>query len=118
MSNVSNVIGLERPLVANLQVSSGAAEDRIVFQASACALVILSVSSKAAGALWLQVHDAAALPSNGAVPIISLPVAAGGAVSITAPLRLESGFVAALSSTMDTLTVNTGSEGHFFAQIA
>lgn len=60
---------------------------------------------------WLQVHDAAALPSNGAVPLKVYPLQAASAFSWRfdpTGIPLVNGLVLAVSTTEATLTVGTG----------
>jgi len=58
--------------------------------------------------VYVQLHDAATLPGNGAVPLEVFKVAAGTsfAFSPSAPLPLASGLVVAASSSRATLTIN------------
>src|SRR3954465_15283918 len=57
---------------------------------------------------WVQIHDAAALPANTAVPLHTFVIAAGDNFSVIIPttgIPCGTGIVIANSSTAQTLTV-------------
>lgn len=65
--------GLQGPTLTN--ASSAAYEASHIIKAAPGQLFKLSVYSSKAAAQWIQLHDAAALPADGAVPVLSLNIA-------------------------------------------
>lgn len=72
--------------------------------------------SNTGAALFLQLFDAAALPADGAVPLVSVPVSAASVqfYDVAKGLPLTTGLAFCLSSTQATKTV-AGSVGLFVA---
>jgi hypothetical protein len=60
-----------------------------------------------AGSQFIQFHNAAALPANGAVPLFFFPVASSNVVAFgwTPPRAFRNGIVICNSSTAGTLTI-------------
>lgn len=84
--------------------TSGALAASLVVKASAGTLHALVGYSTTAQ--WLQVHDATSLPSNGAAPELSVPIAANEAFNVPLPGHVcATGITVAVSGTGPTLTV-------------
>lgn len=93
----------------NRRVHSAGAIASMVVSATPGTLCFGFVRSQASSARFLQVHDAAALPADGAVPIISVDLdtlANKGRVTIDSPIPMATGCVLAISSTDLTLTAS------------
>lgn len=71
-------------------------------------LYSMSGSNEGTTKRWIQIFDAVAVPSNGAVPKMQLAVFAGGTFSIDLPRgrAFSSGIVWAISSTTASLTID------------
>lgn len=97
---------------------SSALEKSAVVKTGAAKLLGL-IAETTTDACWIQIHDAAALPSNGAVPIVSLKVATAGQVSLDLGsvncIPCASGIVVACSSTGPTLTISATDNTFFTA---
>jgi hypothetical protein len=79
-------------------------------------LLTVSCHSKNAATCYLQIFDAAALPSNSAIPLIEIPIATAttGTLDYGATgLPYAIGLVAALSTTAASLTIATSADGLF-----
>lgn len=88
---------------------------RVDSEGSATSLVVLDhpgqllnfvVTNLTGTAGYLQVHDAAALPSNGAVPLAVFPLAASSAITSDIVVHCATGIVLAVSTTAGTLTLS------------
>lgn len=64
---------VQGPTLSN--ASSAAYEASHIIKAATGKLFILSVYSSKAATQWIQLHDAAALPADGAVPVLTLSIA-------------------------------------------
>ena len=85
-----------------------------------CVVRRATVTNTSGGTLYLHVFDAAALPADTAVPIVS-PVTVAAGTNNGNDWRPEGvafavGCVLALSSTLDTLTIVGSSVGRFFVE--
>lgn len=96
---------------------SAALETSRVVKATPGTLYWLEFYNTAGSVRYLQLHNAAALPSDGAVPLLSIPVAAttGTLTRLFIPgIWCSTGIVLASSSTQATLTVSSA-DGFFSA---
>ena len=96
--------------VALTSATTTALAASLIAQASAGYLHKVTGYSAAAG--FLQVHNTTTLPANGAIPVIAVPVTAGGLVDLDFGLRgrfFSTGITLALSSTGPTLTIGGSS---------
>lgn len=101
-----------RDLVARFRVhSSEAAPSILVFAGAGIVERAVVVNATATGG-YLQVHDAAALPDNDAVPVLSIVIPASGAVVIE-DVYCATGAVLAISTTAATLTISTNNSAFF-----
>lgn len=99
-------------VVVEQTVPSGATYTRcrgasqLVAKASAGNLLELWGFNDEASVVYVQLHNASSLPSNGATPLEVLRVPAGGSFSFapSAPLSFTTGLVIVASSARDTLT--------------
>ena len=101
-------------------VGSSALEKSHVISTAACRMRSVKAMNSGGADLWLHVFDAAALPSNGTAPDRTpIPVPAGDVNGDTweGGTALASGCVAALSSTLATLTLVGSNVGWFDAEI-
>lgn len=76
----------------------------------------VSAYNKNASTVYLQIFDAAALPSNNAIPLqeVAIPTKSIGFIDFPHPgSPVSNGLVAAFSSTDDKLTVLETSDGLF-----
>jgi len=97
------------------QRSSAAAAASLVVKPVAAVVTHLAGYSARGSAQFIQLHDAAALPSNGAVPLAVVTVAASANFQIPLPMagmECITGVVVCNSSTYATLTI--GSADCFF----
>lgn len=102
--------------VPSLSASAAAEASRVV-KATAGSLFTVGMFNNNGATRYLQGFQAAALPANGAVPVFSIPVAAGATVfQLFGDLGLTfaTGIVLANSSTATTLTVG-GADSLFTA---
>lgn len=107
-------------LCPGTHVGSTPAERYRVLSVAPCTLRRVKVLNGTGGDLWLHLFDATALPVDGAVPDrVPIPVKAaevgGDEWRIGSPFGI--GCVAALSSTRDTLTLVSASQGWFDAEL-
>lgn len=112
------VIGSTSGTATVSRANSSALESSRVVKASSGTLFTITSYNTSAGSRWLQFFDAAALPANGAVPLMTVEVPAGTTGSFdfgSKGLPFTSGLVAALSSTDDALTVAVAADGLFLA---
>lgn len=91
--------------------ASSALAASLVLKSSAGKLLMLIVHSTKGSSQFIQIHNAAALPGNGAVPIFSVTVAAGATFVFPVPILtgvdFSTGITVANSSTAATLTVGS-----------
>ncbi len=87
--------------------TAGLATSLVVSSTGGGILVGGMVTNTSASGLYLQIHEAVALPSDGAVPYFSLYVPAETTLALPIPLTLEAGCVLAGSTTAATLTIAT-----------
>ena len=74
--------------------------------ASSCNLCGFIASNNNAAVRYLQIHNSATTPAEGAVPMASLPIAAGDTlVMADMPLTLSAGLYICLSETLATKTL-------------
>jgi len=75
-------------------------------------VVEIVVHNVTAAAKFIQIHNAIALPSNGAVPEFTFALASSGSreVQFTVPHHFDTGIVVASSSTVSTLTLSATSD--------
>jgi hypothetical protein len=105
---------------AGTNVHSVALETNHVISAAACKVKSIKALNNSGANLWLHVFDAAALPANGTVPSrCPIPVLAGQVNGDSWPgsTGFTVGCVAALSSTLSTLTVIVAADGWFDAEV-
>jgi hypothetical protein len=103
---------------ASSTASTTAYAASLVVKASAGRLFSVNGYNSKASTQFIQVHDAASLPSNSAVPLAILTVPATSNFSIdfgALGIPLSTGIVLAASSTGPTLTVDTSSDVWFQA---
>jgi len=98
-------------------VSSAALEASHVLKASAGSLVSLR-GYNSGGAQFIQLHNAAALPANGAIPLVvmAVPATSNFEIPLPVPLVFATGIVVCNSSTAPTKTIG-GADCFFTAQI-
>lgn len=89
--------------------SSGASTYQGVMKATPGNLWSLNATNNGASTRWLQLFDAAAVQSNGAVPKVSIPIAAGvtNGPDLAGTFPFATGITWMISSTAATLTVDT-----------
>lgn len=73
---------------------------------SACRLRTIRVTNTAAGTRYLQLHDSTAVPADGAVPLVSIPLAAGAYYESDTPRDFINGLYACASTTQATKTLS------------
>lgn len=98
-------------------VHSGAAEASKVIKASAGTLISL-VGQNDGATQYIQIHNAAALPADGAVPVYSFKVDGGTPFSLDVPITgipFTTGIVVCNSSTLATKTI--GAANCFFTAV-
>lgn len=103
--------------------ASAALEKSHVIKADAGTLYRVTMLNTNVAAQFMQLHDAAALPANGAVPLLGLvrSVPAGGAVTLDFGDRgraFAAGIVVCTSSTLATKTLGAAADAGFDAQYA
>lgn len=79
-------------------------------------MVQLIVTNLTATAGFVQLFDAASLPADTTVPLVSLPIPASGAIGLDTPVGGLNGLVVAISTTADTLTISANN-ARFFANL-
>ena len=67
----------------------------------------LRVVNTTATAGFVQIHNAAALPSEAAKPLLSVPIAANGEVVLDQPIYCSTGLVVLISTTLAAKTIST-----------
>jgi len=106
--------------LAGTNIHSSALEKSHVISAVACRVRSIKTLNNTVGSLWLHVFDLAALPANGTAPS-RCPVAVGaGSVASTTwegTTSFATGCVAALSSTLATLTLVATADAWFDAEV-
>jgi len=93
--------------------TSGAAAKSLVVRAAACHLLNFSVVNISAGTVFLQLHDAAAVPADTAIPLRSWEMGAGQTYEWDEPAGrfMALGAVLVLSSTQEELTQTLTDDG-------
>lgn len=97
-----------------INYSSAAAEDSKIVSAVAGSVgeVWCYQDGLSGTALTVMMFDSATLPSNGTAPAWRIPLISGtGGYSFPTAFQFTAGLVVAFSTSHDTLTVSTGSEG-------
>ena len=67
----------------------------------------LVVTNSTGVAGFVQILDAASLPANATVPVVSMPIAANATVTLEVPVFCSTGAVVAISTTLAALTIST-----------
>ena len=102
-------------------VSSPALATHYVISDVTCVVKRATVTNTSAGTLYLHLFDADDLPDPGTAPVVTpITVSAGTANGNDwrpEGVRFPHGCVAALSSTLDTLTIVGSAVGRFFAEL-
>lgn len=128
-TTTGNVLDVDFPATSALllaltpgtNVHSTALEKSHVISAGACTLRSIVATNTGAADAWLHLFDLTALPANGTVPDRApIPVPAGSPQgwSSVQGSSFAVGCVAALSSTLGTLTLIAASEALFDAEKA
>lgn len=94
---------LETPV--DSQLTSDAATAALQVSTDGCVLHSLIVSSDLGTLQWLQIHDLATTPANGAVPLICIPIPVNGHAVLDFPIALQNGCYVCNSTTHDTKTL-------------
>ena len=96
-----------KPTLAK-NTANGATANSIV-AATARRLFLAMVTNPGANNYFLQIFDAAAQPSNGTTPLVSIPCNAGTTqyFESTSGYPLQNGLVACVSTTQGTLTLGS-----------
>lgn len=100
-------------------VSSTAYEASHVLKATPGALLMLSGYNSKGSAQFIQLHDAASLPADTAVPVFTMTVATAANFTITLPIagmKFSTGIVVCNSSTGPTKTIGSA-DCYFTAEI-
>lgn len=95
-------------MITNRSTTANAAS--LVISANPAILFGLTAYSSKASAQFIQLHDASALPANGAVPKIVITVAATSNIGIdygNIGRQFSTGIVVCNSSTEETLTIGS-----------
>jgi hypothetical protein len=91
----------------NKQINSAAAAaSEVMVTGGGCIVLGLTITNTLGTATYVQVHDAAALPDNDAVPDLTIPIGANASESIQFPLVMANGLTLAASSTPEKLTAD------------
>lgn len=101
-------------------VNSTAYEPSRIFKVTPGALVSLSGFNNSASAQFIQIHNAIALPIDGAAPIafFTVPAASNFSFSFPTPLTMSVGITICRSSTGPTKTIGAGAaDVWFYGQI-
>ena len=108
------------PDIHTTPMTGGNYDGYVIISTQPCNFLgFVAQNASSAGSRWIQVHDSATAPSNGAVPILSVLISASAQGGFdVGPLRaigLNNGLTICVSSTGPTLTQVTGSstEGAF-----
>lgn len=88
----------------------------LVVGAGATVMVQLLATNLTSTAGYVQIFDASELPSNGAAPLVSVPIPGSGAVGLDTPIGGLNGIVVAISTTAETLTISTDN-AKFYANV-
>lgn len=109
------------PLVAAFaasRVSSPALEASRVIRSRASTLLSVTGHNSKASAQFIQLHDAAALPADGVVPVLTFTVPANSNFSLVfpVPMAFDAGVVVCNSATLATKTIGAA-DCFFTAQI-
>jgi hypothetical protein len=106
-----------RPLATGSETSAGQNlnwKDYVVFtdsgviKASAGRLYIVMLQSRSQSEKFIQIHNSATVPAEAAVPVITIPIPAGGSISLDLSLYgryFGTGMSWVVSSTMSTKTL-------------
>lgn len=76
----------------------------------------LVVTNPKVSAIVVQIHDAASLPADTAVPLLTFQVPASSAYVLDVPVFVENGAVVAVSSTLGELTISADTI-HIYATV-
>lgn len=91
----------------------------LVVSATPASLCGLSGYNSNASIQYIQIHDAASLPSNGAYPVVSFPAGATSKFALdygANPRQFTTGIVVCISSTQNTLTLGATADTSFDVQ--
>lgn len=91
----------------------------LVVSATPAILCGLTGYNSNAATQYIQIHDAASLPSNGAYPVISFPAVATDKFALDYnlnPRQFTTGIVVCISSTQNTLTLGATADTSFDVQ--
>jgi hypothetical protein len=109
---LSRALGEVTPAGLPVQVNSNGLVPALVVKAGAGSLLGFTALSTNVGAAFIQLHDANAVPANGAVPVFAFPIAANP--GLLGPITygfyghsFHTGMVLAASSTAAALTILT-----------
>lgn len=101
---------------ADASINSLALAKLLVIRAAACRVYDVVASSTSASKIYLQLHDAAAVPANGAVPLAFAEMDGTSTQKLTGTLswaggrQMKLGAVVVISSTAATLTIALANE--------
>lgn len=87
--------------------SHGGAAVSYVLLASKGVVESMVVTNNTGVAGFVQILDAATLPANATVPIVSIPIAADATITLDIPVFCSTGAVVAISTTKAALTIST-----------
>jgi hypothetical protein len=93
--------------VPRFRVDSEGGDTDMVLGAVPVKIINFKVKNLTGTAGFVQIHDAIALPNNGAVPLWVLDLPANGFCGDDIPLDCFTGAVMAISTTASTLTIST-----------
>ena len=93
-----------------LQVNSTGVEASNVISPKGGTLLYLVATNPGNGAAYAQVFDAAAVPADGAVPLLSIKLGAGESYQLLTPVCCSDGIVVAASTTAGYLTHDAGTK--------
>lgn len=106
MATTSATVAIKPDDSSNRRVHSAGALASMVVSALPGKLHHLAVVNASANARFVQIHDAASLPADTAVPLFSWPIAANGTFELPFGIPVTTGAVVAISSTLATLTIS------------
>jgi hypothetical protein len=112
------VIATDQPAISSTLVNSTAYEASHVLKASAGTLISLIGYNSKASAQFIQIYNSATVPSDAAVPVLTITVAATSNFSIDVPITgipFTTGIAVANSSTGPTKTI--GSADCYFTAV-